>query len=193
MSKFKVGQEVRVVEGKSKDQIGMRNLPRNSIGKHYNIQQADYDARLYLLDNFYWYHESWLEAVKDNSFSSLLELYKWLLDGNKVQNMETKEVFYVENGQQVSSLRGIFAGNWRIADETSFTKYIEPKWEDTIPEHGIFCWNSDISIAWAKENNTYDLIYGKDDSGYLAHACSWRFAEPMTLEEIKKYIWECQK
>ena len=81
-----------------------------------------------------------------------------------------------------------------------FIKYIrnlfsicrEPEWYENIPEKGILCWVHDYDQEAKVHINIinkylYDYLQLKFKS---TTKVNWRYAKPLTEEEVKEYLYE---
>ena len=119
------------------------------------------------------------EEVEDLSFNSVEEIFIWLVNGNKVQNIISTERY--------SLVSFPYAAKDTILE--LWIKYTEPKvvsWFDKITEKGVFCWvfdeeTSENQVKYLNLVTTYDpkLFYPfrVGDFGY-------KYAVPLTKEEL---------
>jgi len=64
---------------------------------------------------------------------------------------------------------------------------VKPEWYENIPEDGIWCWCWDdyMDAKCIKKIYTYDNI---NEYCFRAKIMGYRYADPLTEEEIKKYV-----
>lgn len=73
--------------------------------------------------------------------------------------------------------------------------YHEQKWYENIPEQGVLCWISDF------DENSKSIMHiitrydkNRDHSNFISKSqTQWRYATPVTADEIEKCILENQK
>lgn len=63
----------------------------------------------------------------------------------------------------------------------------EEKWYDNIPEHGVLCWVNDFNKDASKEKIVEIILYF-DGRFISTNGSSWKYATPLTNEEISKFL-----
>lgn len=86
-----------------------------------------------------------------------------------------------------------FTGKWYSVSPTWNTEVQyrvrpEPQWYDNITEQGVLCFVSDKESP--PQPNKIALIFKKKDRGFCADICDWKYARPVTLEEIQHLIYK---
>jgi hypothetical protein len=128
------------------------------------------------------------EMVGD--FNSQQEIWKWLVEGFKVIAKETKIIFWFNNGQiRAKDHLGERDTINIFSDINAYEKYREPpKWHEFKTKAQVLCdvedsiGNTDITLVVSFDGTTYRDTTGKD----------WLFAKPVSLDDMTKYIWECE-
>ena len=78
-----------------------------------------------------------------------------------------------------------------FTDYYHYSKYIEAaKWYDNIPATGILCWVSDESGEHPKNERCQIVVSYSEgtDSPFRTRNCEWKYATPVTQEEVNKFI-----
>jgi len=119
------------------------------------------------------------EEVEDLSFNSVEEIFIWLVNGNKVQNIISTERYSLASFP--------YAAKDTILE--LWIKYIEPKvvsWFDKITEKGVLCWvfdeeTSENQVKYLNLVTTYDpkLFYS-----FRVGNFGYKYAVPLTKEEL---------
>ena len=132
---------------------------------------------------------------KKITFDHAWEIAKWL-----EENPMKKLYFYGEsscgliysNGFHHVSDSGDLSSFSELWRERTF--YIDKSWEECLSKD-----NPILCMAWDSPEDTKELQiideyrHEIDEYKYVdITASGWIFAQPVTLEEAKKYIWECQ-
>jgi hypothetical protein len=128
------------------------------------------------------------EMARD--FDSQWEIWKWLVEGFKVIAKETKIIFWFNNGQiRAKDHLGERDTINIFSDINAYEKYREPpQWHDFKTKGQVLCdvedsmGNTNTTLVVSFDGTTYRDITGKD----------WLFAKPVSLDDMTKYIWECE-
>ena len=70
-------------------------------------------------------------------------------------------------------------------EKVTFNVYKEKDWWENIPEKGILCYVSDHKSK-IKEFNELALILRNEDDSFYSSGLEWRYAIPLSKEEIKE-------
>lgn len=135
------------------------------------------------------------EVVKEpvTTFTTQQEIYKHLASGGYVRLYADSICGFTEEGTlAVFDNYGSFmypsdrtftnASSWQVAT-------IEPMWYENIPEQGILCWVDDNSGTQlrivTKYRSEFEFHFKVEGTGVW-----YKNATPLTLEEIKQYIYQ---
>lgn len=70
----------------------------------------------------------------------------------------------------------------------------EPKWYDNIPEQGVLCFVSDLKDLLGFQMDLHLVLKVNGYGDYVtATNSSWKYARPVTLEEIQHLIYKGEK
>ena len=209
MSKFKVGDKVRVLDG---DTISCGIYWNDDMNKYIGVVRKikdirDSEKRTYTLENCkmsdihdarYWvFAEEWLELVEENNMKTKLvkvgtattqeECFGALYNGKVLHYCENSVKIidgFVRNIDGSRCVSYSFDGSitWDILEEQ------ETKWYDNIPEGGILCW-----VTGRKQPDRYyiDSITRWDRSNrryYSVTNVPWASATPLTKVEIQDFM-----
>lgn len=64
----------------------------------------------------------------------------------------------------------------------------KPQWYEDIPAHGVLCWVSDKRSNPSSDNALRIITARKSDCFEGPGATIWRFATPLTDDEIKQFL-----
>lgn len=190
MSKFKVGDKVRLVKT---DGTGIAREDLDAILS--DIQEIGYlhEDNVKLVGWKRSFHKTWLELVEQNDFQSEQEVWQWLVNGNILKHVNGDLYKFIDG---ILHCKSTYAGNFNTFEEISnfknfaynWFKYVEPQWFENIPEQGILCW-----VWYREEARDLGIVISYDavkDPVYPFETKSsvYKYATPASLEEIEKYI-----
>lgn len=189
--KFKVGDKVRILQGKNTPGLSWFDDFDQHVGKELVISRVceEYEECYRFNEIGYWWYTNWLELVveEDLTFSSQQEIYQWLaIPGNKVISELGAIVGFNESGQMFT-FSDDCSENWYFSEPTDWKKYVKKEWWKNIPDHGVLCWVSygdgEKELKIVIEHTQYhNYPFRVLDGGIYDTAI------PLTDEEVKKYI-----
>ncbi len=136
---------------------------------------------------------------KKIEFNHAWEIARWLEENSE------KPLYFFRGPSSKSCLkhsdnRGFYqiTNNDEIVSFTTLwlehTFYIEQSWEETVSEDNpVLCWVWNYNST--KRNKSPQVISSIRENNvnpFISYENGYRKAEPLTLEEAKKYIYECQ-
>lgn len=126
----------------------------------------------------------------NKQFTNQSDIFTHLLAGGKLKHDNIDAIVYLNDGVLVSRKGDVEIPTYfGFFNPRLWHSYEEPNWYDNIPAQGVLCWVSDAS----PEHRTYlAVIKDKRKSGFseLDDGLSWKFATPLTKEEVQKLIYE---
>ena len=118
------------------------------------------------------------------------EVMRVLLDGYVIEDIGDSSLLKLTDGSFLWLYEDGTSVPYALGDALVSTlevyKEEEVPWYENIPEQGILCWLSDVS---PEVKSCFGKVFSKDKEGFTA-SVSFKYATPMTLEEIKQYILE---
>jgi len=64
----------------------------------------------------------------------------------------------------------------------------EPKWYENIPPHGVLCWVKLAGESCNTRKRPAVVIEYSPPLFYCTNGCQWRYATPLTDDEIKQFL-----
>jgi len=126
-------------------------------------------------------------------FASIVALLEHLINGGKAINIHSNCIYYLKDNHLYREYKGSKEGNQSISfiePYYYFVPYKEPKWYDNIPKEGVLCWVWDDGTKTCKRIQVIckikEGVYKFVNRGEL----SWRYAEPLTREEVEQLIYK---
>lgn len=198
MAKYKVGDVVNILD----IPLSYEWRLDNHIGKSYSIKEVDSKNKIEDIQTYRtieanaYFPEDCLELFeeKEVKFTSQQDVMKYLVEGGKITGVDKiTDIVYFENGEIRSEEHRVYTVGM---DYKAWKPYSKPKpkpWREDIPEQGVLCWVSDYSetrqsvirlVIQYIENVTFP--YRSTDSGF-------KYAIPVTLEGITKYVYQPSK
>lgn len=140
-----------------------------------------------------------IETKEKSFFSTQQEIWKYLVEeeGRKVFRIEKEnQLVGFKEGElwnfkedRKSHVDFIYSSNWKPYVEKP---YVEKPWYESIPEQGVFCWiGDDESCVLNKKSADIVTRYLGGSSPFLIRQGSmYRYAIPLTREEVENLIWK---
>lgn len=136
-----------------------------------------------------------IETKEKSFFSSQKEIWKYLVEeeGRKVFHIgkENQLVGFKEGElwnfkeDRKSHIDFVYSSKWKL--------YVEKPWYENIPEQGVLCWIGDdeTSVLTKKLINIVVSYTIHNSFPYtLKSGCTYKFAIPLTKEEVENLIWK---
>jgi hypothetical protein len=128
------------------------------------------------------------EMARDFDFQ--WEIWKWLVEGFKVISKNTKIIYSFDGGEiKGDSGYGPQGTTNSFSDVSAYEKYKEPpQWHEFKTKKRVLCnvddsfGNTDVAFVVSFDGTIYKDTAGRE----------WLFAEPVSLDDMTKYIWECE-
>jgi hypothetical protein len=123
-------------------------------------------------------------------FDSQWEIWKWLVEGFKIISKDTKIIYWFDKGKIKANDGSGERDTINIfSDINAYEKYQEPpKWDEFKIKDKVLCRVENSagaeSVVLVKHFNGTFYIDINDKE--------WLFANPISLDDITKYIWECE-
>ncbi len=120
-------------------------------------------------------------------FKNIGQLYQALVEGSYIQHSETKNVLRLQDGNLVKVLTDdVVIQCLNMFFNPQLWHVYKAHWYDYLPEQRILCWVRDYvqsdpvtSIITVYDNGFFTSLDGEQ----------WRFAQPMSPEEINSMIF----
>lgn len=196
----KIGFEEGVKWAGGRKEVGHTEEP----GLFFNIDHNFAFAYTYEIGSYFSSQKEqeicFIETKEEKSFfSSQQEIWKYLVEeeGRKVVMIgdETRVLgfkdgvmhnFYVNGFEGVHDATLAIPSNWK--------PYVEKLWYENIPEQGVLCWIGDEeSCVLNKKSADIVTRYLGDSYPYpflTRQGSGYRYATPLTKEEVENLIWK---
>lgn len=126
-------------------------------------------------------------------FNKPSELVAWLEEnrGKKLFEKSLRDEGYImwsnHHGYPVYYRRETGDIDPVVYDSWTNIDLVVEDWSEHIPEEGVLCW---VKMHGAKKPTLSIITRGADGGYYCNQNYFWFKAEPVTVEELEKYIWK---
>ena len=147
-------------------------LESTSIDERDFVWLSQNDAELYVPE---------VEEV----FKTQQEIWKYLSESDEHSVTDGKDtIVHFKNGSLSSCLSFTIPENWK-----PFTPPKPKEWWELVPEGTeVLCWYGDILSEKTGKPPLFGKVYHSNDRFTTGSCLTWKYAIPVTLEEIKQYI-----
>ena len=113
-----------------------------------------------------------------------IKIMQAFVDGKDIEHYGDDEMFGIITFNREDVKKPLW--NWEM-----FAYRIKQNWDENIPDSGVICWVSDADEPPCK--NLIALIHSRELSVFrqLGRNKVWRYAAPLTRNELETYMRAC--